>query len=475
MTSIKAGTSTYDMTIDGSLVAATEVLSVTNPATEVAFATAPRATRNQLDDAIDAAKRAFGKWRHTPIATRREAVLSIATVLREHADELATLLTNEQGKPLAAARGEVERAAFWAEEIAGIQWEDRVAEDNDQHKVIVRRVPLGVVGAIVPWNFPVALAVWKIAPALLTGNTMVLKPSPYTPLTALKLGELLQEVLPPGVLNVISGGDELGPWMTSHEGFDKITFTGSSETGKKVMASAAEHLTRLTLELGGNDAAVVLPDVDIAEIAPKLYWACFSNSAQYCLATKRLYVHADIYEELGEALRDYARTVVVGNGMDEGVQLGPIQNKAQFDKVQSFINTSRSSGHKFLVETPVELERGYFVGPIVVDNPPEDSMIVTEEPFGPIVPMLAFTDSEEVIAKVNASPYGLGGSVWSNDTDAAIEIAKRIESGVVWVNESQALSPHFPMGGHKQSGIGRENGLEGVMEYTATQSLAVRK
>ncbi|GAA4282685.1 aldehyde dehydrogenase family protein [Brevibacterium daeguense] len=469
------GSITVTMTIDGAAVAGAATIPVINPATEEVVAQAPRASREQLDAAIAAARRAFPAWRATPLDKRRAAVRAIAEVLRANADELAALLTTEQGKPLAVARGEVDRAAMWAEGIAGIEWDERVAEDTDQHRVVVRRMPLGVVGAIVPWNFPVTLAVWKIAPALLTGNTLVLKPSPNTPLTALRIGELLRNALPAGVLNVISGGDELGPWMTSHPSFDKIAFTGSSATGKKVMASAAEHLTRVTLELGGNDAAVVLPDVDIAEVAPKLYWACFSNSAQYCLATKRLYVHADIYDELAEALAEYGRSVTVGNGMEEGVQLGPIQNRAQYEKVRGFVEESRAAGHRFVLETPVDQERGYFIGPMIVDNPPEDSRIVTEEPFGPVVPMLSFTDADDVIERVNASPYGLGGSVWGTDVEAAVAVAERIESGVVWVNEVQALSPHIPMGGHRESGIGRENGVEGVLEYTATQSLAVRK
>lgn len=465
----------FTMTVGGSPVHTAESIEVIDPATEAVLAEAPRATEMDLESAIAAARDAFPGWRSRGLDDRRAAVRAIAFVLRDNRDELAALLTSEQGKPFALARGEIDRAAMWADGVADLEWEERVAEDTEQHRVRVRRVPLGVVGAIVPWNFPVTLAVWKIAPALLTGNTVVLKPSPMTPLTGLRLGELLRDVLPAGVLNVITGGDELGPWMTSHPGFDKIAFTGSSATGKRVMASASEHLTRVTLELGGNDAAVVLPDVDVAEIAPTLYWACFSNSSQYCLATKRLYVHDDVYDDLARALRDYGLSVRIGNGMAEGVQLGPIQNRTQFDKVQGYIEQSREAGHRFVLETPIEEPSGYFIGPVIVDDPPADAPIVTEEPFGPIVPMLRFTDVDAVIDAVNSSPYGLGGSVWSADTEAATAIAERIESGVVWVNEIHALSPQFPMGGRKESGIGRENGIEGLLEYTATQALAVRK
>jgi acyl-CoA reductase-like NAD-dependent aldehyde dehydrogenase len=241
------------------------------------------------------------------------------------------------------------------------------------------------------------------------------------------------------------------------------------------MSSAAAHLARVTLELGGNDPAIVLPDVDVAATAEKLFWACFVNSAQHCLAVKRLYVHEDIYDEFAHHLAKVATGVRIGNGMDDDTQLGPLQNSRQYAVVQGFIAESRERGDEFLVEVPVHQDTGYFVGPVVVGRPPEDSRLVTEEPFGPVVPMMSFTDIDDVLARANASPYGLGASVWSADTSRAEEIARRIGSGLVWVNEVQFLSPEFPMGGHRQSGIGRENGIEGLLEYTNTQSLSVRK
>lgn len=468
---------TYTMTIGGEPVEGElPDLAVTNPATEAVIAHAPSASREQLDRAVDAARAAYASWSGSTADQRREVVSALAQRLEDRADELAVLLTREQGKPLANAKTEVLRSAMWARELSQLTideaaLDDEVLVENEQQRVVLRRIPLGVVGAIVPWNFPVSLAVWKIAPALLTGNTIIVKPSPNTPLTGLHLGELLRDVVPAGVLNVVTGGHDLGAWMTSHPGIDKIAFTGSTATGKKVMASASERLTRVTLELGGNDPAIVLPDVDVARTATRLFWACFGNSGQYCLATKRLYVHEDIFDEFAEHLVALANSVRIGDGLDEATQLGPLQNHAQYDIVQGFIQESRERGDHFLVEVPVSHPRGYFIGPVVISRPPEDSRLVTEEPFGPIVPLLSFTDIDDVVSRANASPYGLGASVWSDDQRKAHDIARRIDSGVVWVNDVQTLLPHFPMGGHRESGIGRENGVDGLREYTNTQSL----
>ncbi|WP_256841954.1 aldehyde dehydrogenase family protein [Ornithinimicrobium cryptoxanthini] len=472
---------TYTLTIGGEpVVGDLPELPVTNPATEAVIAHAPHASRDQLDAAVAAAREAYRTWSQRPASERRSVVEAIAQTLEDHTDDLASLLTQEQGKPLPNAKAEVSRSGMWARELARIAiddgtLDDEVVVDNDTHRVVLRRVPLGVAGAIVPWNFPVSLAIWKIAPALLAGNTIIVKPSPNTPLTGLYLGELLREVVPAGVVNIITGDHDLGAWMTSHPGIDKIAFTGSTATGKKVMASAAENLSRVTLELGGNDPAIVCPDADIAATAQRLFWASFSNSGQYCLAAKRLYIHDKIFDEFAAEFAEHAKNARVGDGLDEGVQLGPVQNKAQYDIVQAFIRESRDRGDDILVEVPVEHDRGYFIGPVVVSRPPEDSSLVTEEPFGPIVPLLSYTDLDDVIARANASAYGLGASVWSSDPAKAREVAQRIGSGVVWINDVQMLMPDFPMGGHRESGIGRENGADGVLEYTNTQSLVERK
>jgi acyl-CoA reductase-like NAD-dependent aldehyde dehydrogenase len=325
----------------------------------------------------------------------------------------------------------------------------------------------------VPWNFPVLLAIWKIGAALLTGNTMVLKPSPYTPLTALRLGELLRETLPPGVLNIVSGGDALGPRMSSHPGLDKISFTGSTATGRKVMESAAASLKRLTLELGGNDAAIVLDDANVAEIAEPLFWAAFTNSGQVCVATKRLYVHDAVYDELLAALGEIAARVNVGDGAQQGTKIGPVQNRAQFERVKGIIANSRASGHRFAAGGEVADGQGYFVPVTLVDNPPESSRVVQEEAFGPVLPVLRYSDLDEVIARANASEDGLGGSVWTSDPARGADVAVRLETGTVWINSAQGLLPFAAFAGHKQSGFGVENGVEGLMEFTVPQTIYV--
>jgi len=465
----------FTMTIDGKAVPVGATFDVLNPANESVIGKAPDCTRAQLDEAIASARKAFPKWAATPIAERKKALLAMAGVLAANVDGLKRLLTAEQGKTLDGATADVLGGAHWLSQTATLDIPETVNEDSDARKSITRHVPLGVVGAIAPWNFPILLAAFKLGPALLAGNTVVLKPSPFTPLTTLKFGELLRGVLPPGVINIVSGGDSLGPWMTSHKGFDKISFTGSSATGRKVMESASASLKRVTLELGGNDPAIVLPDIDVEKTAQQLFWAAFGNSGQICIATKRMYVHKDVYEPLKAALVEVAKTIKVGDGSEQGTQLGPINNKLQFQRVVSLIKDAQEKGYKFLTGGLPENDKGYFVPVTILDNPPEDSRIVQEEQFGPVLPLLKFDDINDVIGRANDTEYGLGASVWSADTDKAFEIAQKIQAGTVWVNEAQHLSPLVGFAGHKQSGVGVENGLEGLLEYTNTQTITVKK
>jgi acyl-CoA reductase-like NAD-dependent aldehyde dehydrogenase len=465
----------YTMTIDGRPVSSPETISVVNPATEEVLATPPDATQQQLDQAVAAARTAFPGWAAKPMAERQTALGAIAGRLMANVAGLSQLLTREQGKPLQAARGEVQGAAHWCAEFAKLNLPVDTIEDSATSLVQMRHVPLGVVGGIVPWNFPLVLAMWKVAPALLAGNTLVLKPSPFTPLTTLKFGELVQDLLPPGVLNVVSGGDRLGPWMSEHMGIDKISFTGSTPTGRKVMQSAAKNLKRLTLELGGNDAAIVMPDVDVEKLAPVLFWGAFANSSQFCLATKRLYAHEAIYDRLAAELVKIGRSVKVGDGTAEGTQLGPIQNRLQYQRLRSLIEDSRSHGHRFLLGGDIPEGKGFFFPVTLIDNPPDDSRIVKEEPFGPILPLLKFSTVDEAVVRANDSDYGLGASVWAGDYHEGQRIAERLQAGTVWVNEIHTISPHKPMAGHKQSGIGVENGLVGLLEYTVPQTLSIQK
>jgi aldehyde dehydrogenase (NAD+) len=465
----------FVMTIGGRAVQGSAAYEVVNPATEAVIGKAPNCTREELDQAVAAARAAFPAWSALTHEARQQAVRSIGKQLTENADALMRLLTAEQGKPHEDARAEVLASAFWCDAVANFDLPVIVNEDNEERTSETRRVPVGVVGGIVPWNYPILLGIWKIAPALLAGNTIIVKPSPFTPLTMLKIGQLMIDLLPPGVLNVISGGDELGPWLSEHPDIDKVSFTGSTATGKRVMASAATNLKRVTLELGGNDPAIVLADVNVATIVEELFWAAFRNTGQICIATKRLYIHEDIYDAVMAALVEYARQVKIGDGAQQGTQLGPIQNRRQFERVKSLIADSHTAGHSFAAGGEIPEGKGYFVPITIVDNPPEDSRVVKEEAFGPVLPLLKFKDIEEVLNRANDTIYGLAASVWSADLEAARAIAARLQAGTVWVNEVQHLTPFAVFAGHKQSGVGAENGLEGLLEYTNPQTVTIRK
>jgi acyl-CoA reductase-like NAD-dependent aldehyde dehydrogenase len=466
----------YVLTIDGNAERCERTFPAYNPATKEVIAEVPSATEAQLDESVAAAREAFKTWSRTPLEERQAIVSAIGDVLEEHAEEFMALLTREQGKPRAGAEWEILGSAMWLREIATQSLEDELVEDSAERRVVTRFTPLGVVGGIAPWNFPVLLAVWKIAPALVAGNCIIIKPSPFTPLTLLKLGELVRALVPPGVLQVLSGEDDLGRWMTGHPGIDKIAFTGSTETGKHVMRSAADNLKRLTLELGGNDPAIVLPDVDPQEVAPQLFWAAFQNNAQFCNATKRLYVHEDVYDQVRDALVEYAKTVKVGDGSEADTQIGPIQNEPQYDKVLEYFAFSAAMGHRFALGGEIDRDApGWFIPITLVDDPPEDSRLVREEPFGPILPLLRWRDEEDVIARANNTRYGLAASVWGRDLDALERIGRQLEAGTVWLNEIHQYSPHQAFGGHKESGIGCENSLHGLAEYTNWQSITLKK
>ncbi len=467
----------YAMTIDGKQVFTDKTHPVYNPATKEQVAGVPDCSREQLDNAVASSRRAFREWRKTPLAQRQELVAALGDLIETHAESFMALLTREQGKPRAGAEWEVFGSAAWLKEIATQSLEDEVLEDTAERKVVTRYTPLGVVGAIVPWNFPLLLAVWKVAPALVAGCTVVLKPSPYTPLCDLKFVELAQQILPPGVVNCVTGDDELGKWMTAHPDINKIAFTGSTATGRHVARSAADNIKRVTLELGGNDPAIVLPDVDPEQIAEQLFWASFQNNAQFCNATKRVYIHEDIYDQVRDAMVKFINNnVKVGNGAEEDTTLGPIQNSMQYEKVQDYFEDCRKNGFKFAVGGEIDTNApGWFVPVTLVDNPPEDSRIVTEEPFGPILPLLKWSDEADVIERANDTIYGLGASVWGKDLEAVQRIGEQLEAGTVWLNEIHEYSPHQAFGGHKQSGLGCENSLHGLMEYTNWQTITIKK
>lgn len=466
---------TYHMTVNGRALAAAATHGVINPATEEVFAQAPIATREQLDLAVAAARAAQPAWAARPWAERQAALGALAKLYMDNQEELAQLLTREQGRPLPKARLEIAGAARWYAEFAKMTIPPHVLQDTPNALVEVHRVPIGVVGAIVPWNFPIVLAAWKIAPALLNGNTMVLKPSPFTPLTTLRLGELMRPLLPPGVLNIINGDDALGPWITEHPGIDKVSFTGSTATGRRVMQSASVNLKRLTLELGGNDAAIVMPDVDVEAVAQEVFVGAFNNSGQICIAAKRLFVHEAIYDRFAAAFVALAKAARMGPGDQEGIDYGPIQNRPQYDRMVHMLDDCKRNGYKLLVGGELPKGPGLFFPLTLVDNPPADALMLQEEPFGPLRALMRFKDVDEVVARANASEHGLAGSVWCKDEKLALSIAARLQTGTVWINEIQTASPHKPMGGHKQSGIGVENGQEGLLEYTLPQTISMKR
>jgi acyl-CoA reductase-like NAD-dependent aldehyde dehydrogenase len=466
----------YRMLIDGQMVSSDRDFPAFNLATKQEIARVPEASAEQLALAVAAARRSFEQWSKSSLAQRSATLNAIAQALEDHAEDFMRLLTKEQGKPRAGAEWEILGSIIWCREIAKQSLADEVVEDSPERLVVTRFTPLGVVGGIVPWNFPILLAIWKIAPAIMTGNCIVIKPSPFTPLCTLKLGEVCKDVVPAGVMSVIAGGDEVGKWMTSCPDIDKIAFTGHTDTGKQVMRSAAENLKRLTLELGGNDPAIVLPDIDPEAVAPQLFWAAFQNNAQFCNSTKRLYVHEDIYDGVLEALVSYAETVKVGDGAASGTQLGPIQNLPQYEKVLEFIDDCKKNGYRFALGGEVDRNAsGWFIPVTLVDDPPENSRVVVEEPFGPILPVLRWRDESDVIRRANDTRYGLGASVWGKDLEAVTRIGSQLDAGPVWLNEIHQYSPHQAFGGHKQSGVGCENSLHGLMEYTNWHTITLNK
>lgn len=464
----------FYLIIDGKTIATEKTFDVINPATEEVFAQAPDCSQKQLDLAVEAANKAFIVWRADE-KVRRTALVECGEALRANADELAEIFTQEQGKTLKQSKGEVEWAAWWIDEILSLEIPvDLVFEDNTERHELHRR-PLGVIGAISPWNFPIVLSIAKIAPALLVGNTMVLKPSPYTPLTTLRMGELFSEVLPPGVLNIISGGDELGAWMTSHPGIHKVSFTGSVATGKKVARSTATNLRRATLELGGNDAAIVLADSDPKEIAEEIFNRAFDQNGQACIAIKRLYVHQEIYNDIVDGLKKHAENVILGDGLDPEVDIGPINNLMQLERVIELTEDAREHGAK-IVTGGRRLDRlGYFFPPTIVTNISDGVRLVDEEQFGPVLPVIPFSDVDEVIERANATDFGLGGSVWTKDLERGVELAARLECGAAGVNQHTGFHPKVPFGGAKQSGHGIQNGIWGMDDLCQLQVISISK
>jgi acyl-CoA reductase-like NAD-dependent aldehyde dehydrogenase len=464
----------FQLLIGGRKVPGALQLDVINPATGKVFATCARADRAQLEQAVAAAKAAFPAWSQRPLAERRELLLKVAAALTERSAEFARLLTQETGKPLASAEREVKGTIGLTRAYAALDLPSKIIKQNEQGRVVRQQVPLGVVAAITAWNFPLTLLANKVPPALLAGNTVVIKPAPTTPLATLLFVEMCADILPPGVLNVIVDQNDLGGVLTEHPDIAKVTFTGSTATGKKVMASAASTVKRVTLELGGNDAAIVLDDANIKEIAPKIYGAAMHNSGQVCIAIKRVYVHDSQYDAMCEELSKLANQAVLGDGLEQGTTMGPLQNRAQFEKVQEFLADAHAHG-KVIAGGKVVQRDGYFIEPTIVRDIPDTARLVREEQFGPVLPVLRYSDLDDAIARANSTEYGLGSSVWSADAERAFGVAQQIGSGTVWVNKHLEIAPEGPFGGAKQSGFGVEMGQDGLEEFTQVRVINLGK
>ncbi|KPH62609.1 aldehyde dehydrogenase family protein [Novosphingobium sp. ST904] len=455
----------FKLLVNGELIDGVSTFDVVNPATEDVFAQCPGADEAILNRAVSAAKAALPGWSALSADERAGYINRLADAMEARIEDFARLLTAEQGKPLDQATYEIGGSIYTLRAFAAMRLPEQTLRNENGSTVVEHRTPLGVCASITPWNFPVILLANKLGPCLVMGNTMVSKPAPTTPLTTLLLAELAADILPAGVFNVICDQNELGPLITAHPDIAKVAFTGSTATGKKVMASAAQNVKRVTLELGGNDAAIVLDDVPARIAAQKVYAGAMANAGQICVAIKRAYVPSAMYEEFCDEIAKLADQAVLDDGAKQGSTIGPIQNRMQFEKVRDLIEDAKQRG-RVVAGGDVPDRKGFFIPPTVIADLDDDAPLVREEQFGPVLPVLKYDDIEDVIARANDSPYGLGGTVWGADQLRAMDVARRIDAGTVWVNQHLAIDPNIPFRGAKQSGLGTEHGLAGLMEYT---------
>ncbi|SJN28158.1 Aldehyde dehydrogenase [Microbacterium esteraromaticum] len=445
---------------------------VLDPATGERIGTAPVHDAAALTEAITAAQEAQPGWAALSDQARRDMLMRVADAIEAAAEPLALLLSREQGKPLNGpnARFEVGACAAWLRATAATDLPVEVVVDDGTDYAELHYRPIGLVAAITPWNWPMMIAIWQIAPALRMGNAVVAKPSEHTPLSGLGLIAVMNEVLPEGVLQAICGDGELGAAMVADPAFGKIMFTGSTSTGQKIIAGSADTITRLTLELGGNDAGIVLPDVDPVAIAEDLFWGAFINTGQTCAALKRLYVHDDVYDQVVEALRGVASAMPMGIGTDENNVLGPLQNRMQWDVVDRLVEAAKADGGRVVLGgEPDRDAAGNFYPTTLIADLPADNALVVEEQFGPALPIVRYSDIDEAVAMANSLDVGLGASVWSGDRDRARDVAARLEAGTVWINSHGGVHPLIPFGGVKKSGYGLEFGVDGLKSLAVPQ------
>lgn len=477
-TTTETTTETAPMTYGDLLAAVTdpEGREILDPATGELVGRVHESTVEELEQALSRARQEQGEWAAVPDAERCALLHRAADAIEANAPALAELLSREQGKPVHQgpnAMFEVGGAAAWMRAAASLPLEPETVFDDESGTAVLTYDPIGVVGAIGPWNWPMMISVWQIAPALRMGNTVVLKPSEHTPLSVLGLAHVVNQVLPEGLVTVVPGGREVGEALSRHPGVDKLTFTGSTATGKAIMRSAADTLTRLTLELGGNDAGIVLPDADPQAIAEGLFWGAFINTGQTCAALKRLYVHEDVYDAVCESLTEVAAAMPMGEGRDERNVLGPLQNRSQFEIVADLVEKARAGGGRVLLGGDPDADRpGHFYPTTLVADLDDDNPLVTEEQFGPALPIVKYSSVDDAVRMANRLDVGLGASVWGTDTDRAREVAARIQAGTVWINKHGAIDPRMPFGGIKGSGFGVEFGVEGLKAFGVPKVIA---
>ncbi|MBL3555493.1 MULTISPECIES: aldehyde dehydrogenase family protein [Marinobacter] len=467
---------TYSNSVNGESVETPDHQEIFNPATGASLGLAPISTESDVGSAVNAARKAQPDWARTSDQERRDAVTRIAQVLEENSEYLAELITREQGKPLSGpgSRFEMQACVGWTQVPAALELPPEIVYEDEERKDTLHRKPLGVVAAIAPWNWPLMIAIWQIIPSIRMGNTVVLKPSEYTPIATLEMVRLINQVLPPGVLNTVSGDGRIGAALTSHPDIDKIMFTGSEATGRRIVEASTKNLAPITLELGGNDAAIVLAGTNASAIAEGLFWGAFLNMGQTCACIKRLYVHESDYEAVVDALSNLARQMPIGDGMDENNLIGPLQNEMQYNKVKDLVADARANGCK-VMEFGTIPDTGYFLPLTLVANIRDGQRLVDEEQFGPALPVIRYQSLDEAVASANRLEAGLGASVWADDPEQAQQVAVRLEAGTVWINQHGAIHPMVPFGGNKASGYGVEFGLEGLKAVTQPRVISIKK
>lgn len=474
---------TFENIVNGCAASSAQTFESKNPATDETLGLVPQSSPDQVSQAVAAARAAQPAWASKSSAERQTIVLQMADVLRENAQYLAELITQEQGKPLGGvgpdqvpgSRFEMWACEVWTRTTATLDIPGEVVFEDDSRRDEMWRKPFGVVAAVAPWNWPLMIAIWQIIPAIRAGNTVVLKPSEYTSIGTLEMVRLLNAVLPPGVLNTITGAGPVGSALVEHADVDKIMFTGSNATGIKIAAAAARNLTPATLELGGNDPAIVLPDADPKVIAMGLFWGAFLNMGQTCACVKRLYVHDSVHDAVVSELQALATLMPMGNGMDPGIAMGPIQNRMQYDKVVELVAQAKADGATIVCGGSAPASPGNFYPITLITDIADGTSLVDEEQFGPVLPIIKYSDVNAAIASANRLAAGLGASVWSSDPVRAGEVASQIQAGTVWINQHGAVHPMVPFGGVKNSGWGVEFGLEGLKSVTRPHVISIKK